>query len=226
MSIHRFLVLALALLPLASHAHRSLPSGITCGSQFTSPQTPLVIPNPKISWANYAIFDCENPIAWYEAEASENQELKFTLTIPVIPRFEDVRMSVVIVGEGLPDLAQDTNVPDSVANYVADKGMGAVVFESPQDQTTCDHLVSELMGKSTTVKDARCHFYEPFGGSNFWVVMDDEYAVPKSGTYKIAIYETNASTAKAALACCDFPEDFLTPYDIPETTCPVCGTGK
>ena len=225
MAIHRSLALALTLL-IGSHAHRSLPSGITCGSQFSSPEAPLVVPNPKISWANYAIFDCNDPIAWYEATTTENQLLEFTITVPVIPRFEDVRMSVVIVGEGLPDLNQDGSVPDAVKDYVDSEGVGAVVFHSPEVQSTCAHLTSEEMIEATTVQDSRCHFYEPFGGSNFWVVLDDNYSVPMPSTYKIALYESNSSTAKASLACCAFPEDFLTLYDIPQTTCPVCGTGK
>ena len=40
----------------AVRAHRSLPSGLTCGAQFGSPDAPLVVPNPAISWANYGIY--------------------------------------------------------------------------------------------------------------------------------------------------------------------------
>ena len=211
-------------------AHRSLPSGITCGSQFASPETALVIPNPAISWATYSMFTCEDPVQWFEASASANQELKFTVTVPVLDRFEFVRMSAVFLGPGLPPISpQDTTLPDSVRQYAAEAGVGGVVFDSPLDQSSCDHLTSEEMKRETTVKDGRCHFYEPFGGSNLWVVMDEVLTIPFSfqdggGVYKIAVYEQFRSTAKASFACCDWPEDFATPFELPETECEVCGT--
>lgn len=207
-------------------AHRSLPSGITCGSQFASPETPLVIPNPEISWANYAIYDCDNPVSWYEAAGSKDQEFKFTVTVPVIERFEDVRMTAVIIGEGLPQLLQDDSkfVPPSVLNYMSANNLGGVMFNSPVEQSTCDHLTSPEMAVETTIEQDRCHFYEPFGGSNLWVIMDDVYKLPTTGTYKIAVYEENQSTAKASFACCDWPEDFRTQFDLPESSCEACGS--
>ena len=90
-------------------------------------------------------------------------------------------------------------------------------------QSTCGHLASEIMFKESAVKEERCHFYEPFGGSNLWVVLDEELAAPEAATYQIAVYETNGRTAKASFACCDWPEDFITSFDIPETECDVCG---
>ena len=39
-------------------AHRSIPAGVTCSSQFFSPETAVTIPNPKVSWASSRIFTC------------------------------------------------------------------------------------------------------------------------------------------------------------------------
>lgn len=204
-------------------AHRSLPSGITCGSQFSSADTALVIPNSEISWANYGIYTCEHPVMWYEVQSDEQQQLKFTVTVPVIDRFENARMSVAIIGPGLEALQDDDSLPDSVKQYAIDMGMGAMIYNSPQDQSSCDHLTSPEMISEVTVKDRRCHFYEPFGGSNLWVILDDIITLPEAATYKIAVFEESGSTAKASFACCDWPEDFVSPYNIPETTCPLCG---
>jgi len=204
-------------------AHRSLPSGTTCGSQFFSPETALTIPNPLVSWASYRIFDCDQPVFWLDAQTeTENQTLHFTVTIPVIERFEDVRMSVVIIGPDLPSLSADANVPEDVSNYINENNMGASLFESLANQTTCDHLQS-VMGDASSVVDDRCHFYEPFGGSNSWVVLDESYPVETVANYKIAVFVEGGTTAKAAFACCDWPEDFVTPYTISETDCPYCG---
>jgi hypothetical protein len=161
-----------------ANAHRSLPSGVSCGSQFSSPETALTIPNTKISWASYRVFDCDDPVFWLEAEADENQQLKFTAIVPTLDRFEDVRMSVVIIGPSLPALPDDANVPDAVVDALAGDGgyMGAVLYESRADQSNCDHLKA-IMGDASSVVDNRCNFYEPFAGSNSWVVMDEEFAV-------------------------------------------------
>eukprot|EP00957_Ditylum_brightwellii_P157736 12005967-Ditylum_brightwellii.AAC.1 len=204
--------------------HRSLPTGVTCGSQFSSPNTPLVIPNPKISWANYAIYTCEHPISWYEAVGDKDDEFKFTITVPVIKRFENVRMTAIIIGEGLPALESEGNIPQEVSQYILDNNLGGVVFKSPKDQSSCDHITSPEMKSETSIVDSRCNFYEPFGGSNLWVVMDRTYALPTTTSYKIAVYEENMSTAKASFACCDWPEDFMTQFEIPESTCEACGT--
>jgi len=102
--------------------------------------------------------------------------------------------------------------------------LGAVVYKSPVDQSTCSHLVSQEMAKESTVKDGRCHYYEPFGGSNLWVVADNAYKLPTTGIFKIAVYEENRSTTKASFACCDWPEDFQTQFQIPKSTCESCGS--
>lgn len=249
----------LATLLKSSSAHRSLPGAITCGPQFGSPDTPLVIPNTKISWANYGIYTCEDPITWFEADADEDQELKFTVTVPVLDRFEDVRMTVVIIGPGLPTLPNDDNVPNSVRKYAGDNNFGGLIYKSPLNQSTCDHLTSPEMIKESFVEDGRCFFYEPFSDTNNWVIMDEilnvgdipiveggkQAKTPKGGknrhlkknepslkskqskastSYKIAFYEEYGTTAKATFACCEWPEDFITPYPIPESECPACGS--
>jgi len=208
-----------------TRAHRSLPGAITCGSQFSSPDSPLVIPNPKISWANYGMYTCEYPVSWFEAEADEDQELKFTVTVPVLDRFKGVRMTVVIIGPGLPPIPDNCkNMPDSVRKYAEDNNFGGVIFKSPVDQSTCDHLTSPEIISETSIKDERCFFYEPFSNTNNWVIMDEVFPVSETAKYKVAFYEENGTTAKATFACCDWPEDFITPYPIPESECPACGS--
>jgi len=122
------------------------------------------------------------------------------------------------------ELTGEESLPDAVVNYATQNELGIAVLTSPDDQSTCDHLASELMSDQSTVKDDRCHFYEPFSGSNLWVVLDDELAAPEAGTYKIAVFEANGMSSKAAFACCDWPEDFITAFTIPETECAACGS--
>jgi hypothetical protein len=184
-------------------AHRFLPSGVTCSSQFFSPETALTVPNPKVSWASYRVFTCgkrmktvrmsffqyfntylsrvhaDEPIFWLEAQVEKNQTLSITVTVPVIDRFEDARISVAVIGPSLPALDDSIVVPDDVRAYSQETGSGVAVLNSPQDQTSCDHLTAELVTEASSVVDNRCHFYEPFGGLSSWVVLDKSLNAPE-----------------------------------------------
>jgi hypothetical protein len=91
-------------------------------------------------------------------------------------------MSVAFMGPSLPALTDDINVPDEIKEYSRTTGSGIVVFKSPQDQTTCSHLNAELMIAESSVVNDRCLFYERFGGSNSWVVLDDTIDVAEVST--------------------------------------------
>ena len=111
---------------------------------------------------------CEHPITWFEATADVNQKLEISITVPEIDRFIDTRMAAVVVGPGLPQLTQKANpdVPVSVLQYASDNRLGGKVYTSPPNQSTCNHMTSPTMITVTTVKDGRCHAYEPFSSSN------------------------------------------------------------
>eukprot|EP00971_Amphidinium_carterae_P038111 749161-Amphidinium_carterae.1 len=44
-----------------------------------------------------------------------------------------------------------------------------------------------------------------------------------NGTYRFAAF-TGGTTAKLSFACCDWPEDFTTPFPMEVADCPFCGT--
>merc|ERR1719487_1957818 len=177
------LLLPVLLLAPEAEAHRSLPDGITCDSQFSTASAPLTIPNPEISWASYRLFTCDHPVFWLQGDFIQDQNIYFTVGVPKLDRFSDVRMTTVLLGPGLP-LTADTidpegvkNIPQEVIDEMASSGLGAQIFESPADQTTCAHM-NQVMTHSTEVVDERCVFHEEFGGSYSWVLADIEtYAV-------------------------------------------------
>lgn len=125
----------------------------------------------------------DHPVTWYEAQVEQNQDIFFTITVPEIERFASTRMSTVILSPALPSLTNSSNnsnyIPEAVRAYADANGMGGLLFESPQDQSSCDHLTSPTMIDAVTVKDGRCHFYEPFGGSNLWTIMDEAFVAPE-----------------------------------------------
>merc|ERR1719189_1943437 len=104
--ISRIFALGLASL-LAVHAHRSLPSGVTCGNQFSTEDDALTIPDPTISWAAYRILTCDAPVMWLKGDFEAGQSMQFTMGLPELERFADVRGSVVIIGPGMPQLSTE-----------------------------------------------------------------------------------------------------------------------
>lgn len=214
----------LSLLVALAAAHRSLPSGVTCGNQFSSEADALTIPDTKISWATYRISTCDAPVMWLKGYFDAGQSMEFTLGLPELDRFEDVRTAVVIIGPGLPELVDEYDiVPQSVKDAIRE-GEGALLVAAPDDQSTCAHIQSEEMGKSSEVKDGRCHFYEEFGGSYNWVLQDDIAFAAEAGEHRFAVFTKNNVATKLWFACCAWPEDFVTPHEIPEPACPYCGT--
>mmetsp|Transcript_17243 Transcript_17243/g.22002 ORF Transcript_17243/g.22002 Transcript_17243/m.22002 type:complete len:692 (+) Transcript_17243:150-2225(+) len=205
-------------------AHRTLPDGVTCGNQFNSSSTALVIPNTAISWASYRIMTCDEPNTWYEGSFIEGQVIKFTVGVPRLERFAHVRMNVVITGPNLPLLStlEKAEIPQAILDEIG--GNGAVLFEAPEDQSTCVHLTSQEMQFASEVVGSRCEFHEEFGDSHSWVLLDEKLMLNSTGTFRMVLYNRKQTATKAWFACCDWPEDFTTPYDMPDANCPYCGT--
>lgn len=155
------------------------------------------------------------------------QLLQFTAGMPLLPRLDPVRMGVVVIGPGMPSLSQadESKVPASVRASIPN-GEGAVLVTSPEDQSTCDHVFSGAMKNSSKVTDGRCHFHEPYADSHSWVLIDNNVSAVDAGLYHFAVFTTTNTPAKVWFACCDWPEDFSTPYPMPDTNCPFCGTSE
>jgi hypothetical protein len=166
---------------------------------------------------------------WFNAMATEGQILTLSVVIPALERFTDVRMSVAVLGPNLTSVDDliAVDLPDQVLNYANQtEGFGAELFKSPQDQSTCAHVESEVFNKHTKVVDGRCHYHEQFGDTNTWVLLDTSLVVPADGDYKIAMFEQQCRTTKAIFSCCAWEDDFETQYDLPESDCPFCGTSN
>jgi len=220
---------ALVLLARLGSSHRTIPEGTTCGLQFSTAEDPLVIPDPSISWATYRNVGCDGPVIYLSAELEESQPIAITIGVPEIERLAPLRPRALITGPGLPALTSEelALLPDEVAAPTG--ANGGIILESPVNQSTCEHLDSEPMAVSATVKDDRCHFYEPFGGSNSWVLIDYAGEAADAGEYTLATWipgpegGDDTQSGKIWVACCEWPEDFATPFDFPEPECSTCG---
>lgn len=192
-------------------AHRPLLTKPSCGVDYGSSATALSVEDPTISWAFKHYADCTNRVLWVSFTNPEpNFNFYAGVGVPTLERFADIRTNALIIGPGLPTLSEEdwSSLPEEVrsdpvwtSSQDDNNNIGAYYHISPADQSTCDHL-GKVMSDSSTVLNGRCDFYEPFGGSHSWRVLDaDNNVIPVSGaTYYVAIFPQNNVSAKYGVA--------------------------
>ena len=146
--------------------------------------------------------------------------------IPPAERFADVRANALVIGPGLPTLDEDlfNSLPDEIRNdpvWTGSFDVGAYYHVAPEDQSTCNHL-GTVMTRDSSVKNGRCNFYEPFGGTISWRVLDaDGNILPQAGaTYHVAVFLQDDTSSKLGIAVGTFVENFITQYELDVPTCP------
>ena len=77
------------------------------------------------------------------------------------------------------------------------------------------------MQAESTVVDGRCDFFEPFGQTHSWRVLDaDNNVIPVQGeTYYVAVFLQDHVSAKFGVALGTWVEDFRTQYTIDTPSC-------
>lgn len=144
--------------------------------------------------------------------------------VPDVERFADVRADALIIGPGLPLLTGEEMalVPEEVkASPVWNNAsIGAILRRSPEDQSTCSHL-GTVMTQSSTVRNGRCDFYERFGDSHSWPILDaDNNTIPVAGaTYHVAVWLQEDTSSKISIALGTWVENFRVPFNIPTPSC-------
>merc|ERR1719424_2263802 len=178
---NRFVILAMALsvvLALASlvQGHRPLTNGPSCGDDFSTSAGAAPVPDPTISWSFKHYLDCRHRAVWM---SFENPRPGFAFYVgvgsPTLERNKALRADALIIGPGLPQLTaeEEALLPQQVKTDAAYRaaGVGAVLRRSPQDQTTCAHL-GPTMTRNSKVVNNRCDFYEPYGATHSWRLLD------------------------------------------------------
>lgn len=224
-SLARFLTLCCSLTTVV--AHRPAVNGPgSCDNDYGSSSTALPLADPLISWSFKHYLDCTHRAVWMETvNPNPNQPFYVGVGIPPVDRQSEVRADALVIGPGLPALtdAEWALIPEQVRNdpvWRSGDNMGAYFHQSPQDQSTCDHL-GTVMQESSTVVDGRCDFYEPFGKTHSWRVLDadNNLLVEQGATYYVAVWLQENTSAKIGIALGTWVENFIAPYAIDTPTC-------
>lgn len=220
------LIFSLSLSPPV-FAHRPLLSRPSCDNDFSSPDTALLIPDPTISWSFKHFADCSARALWMSfINPEENFIFYVGSGVPTESRFADLRVDGIIIGPGLPELSDDDKKYlestasevkkhyDILSTTTSDAKYGALLFRSPVDQSSCAHL-GPTMTRSSEVRNGRCDFYEPYGRTNSWRVLDaDENKIPKENeNYFVATFLQSHVSGKYGVAVGTWRENFYTNFE-------------
>jgi len=221
----RLVVFAVAAITQIDSHRNALTKG-SCDTDWGSSATALQIADPTISWSFSHYFDCSKRAVWMKfTNPAANSIFYVGSGIPTMPRFAGLRVDAMLIGPGLPALVDTSMVPSEVMNDPVMKPggtnkPGGMIFRSPADQSTCAHL-GKTMTDSSTVRNGRCDFYEPYGATNSWRVLDaDNTSIPTSGgTYYVAVWFQQPMSGKLGIAMGTWVENFRAPMTIHTPTC-------
>ena len=137
---------------------------ISAQSSPNSWSAPAPIGDPQVSQVYYCRLEAVRRQIWFRFSGKAGDRIWFQVGVPVIERLRGLRPKAAIVGPGLP---------------LTDIG-----FELPPDQGA---LVFEARGEPR-------EFHEEFTGTSSWIVMEQEYVLPSSGTWYVVAFSDVAAS--------------------------------
>jgi hypothetical protein len=147
---------------------------------------------------------CEYPYFWFKFERPEKfseanpDKMMVGATVPVIARFQSIRVAAALIGPGLPTAGTNSaeSLPGSVQAQIPE-GYGALAVPAIADVSDCEFLEDELslavkgsqyvvssggddvhFAAHTDWAEPRCFFHEEWGGSDMWLVQDKVLELP------------------------------------------------
>ena len=139
---------------------------------YSSAAAALIVEEIDISQVIYYELTSENPQLWLTFETEPEVDLYISLGIPVIVRLKDFRPTLAVLGPGLPEIALPFETPE---------GVGGLTFETGG------------VGEPEA-------FYEPFTGTDSWVLLEDMVVLPGSGQHYVVAYSPSSESGKLWVA--------------------------
>ncbi len=170
-----YLVLAFVVvagIAVSGYCHRPLAiRGIHPG-----PEQALLVPDLAVSQVAYHELTAADPTFWMTVELTGPATLDLSLGVPAIKRLTAFRPSLAVIGSGLPAVS----LPFS-AHLGFDTGVGGVIL------TTTDVADPE-------------QFYEPFTGTDSWILGKWSVDLPAAGRYYVVAYHPSGDAGKLWVA--------------------------
>lgn len=109
----------------------------------------------------------DGPEVWLSFMGQEGQEVYLQLGMPVLDRLENYSPAVALLGPGLPEVKPPFEVPD---------GLGGLLFPSKWQEQE--------------------HFYEPFTGTESWILLEQNVTLPADGQCFVVGYHPDGQPGK------------------------------
>lgn len=136
-----------------------------------SPESAIVVDDPFLSQVVYHEVNAGAEQIWLTFDAKSGDQVYLQLGVPLLDRLEEYHPVMVLTGPGLPIIAAPVDLPDDA---------GAIVLDSAAlDPET---------------------FYEPFTGTSSWIYSGEEYAIPETGKFYVAVAAESGDGGKVWLA--------------------------
>mmetsp|Transcript_20436 Transcript_20436/g.36664 ORF Transcript_20436/g.36664 Transcript_20436/m.36664 type:complete len:670 (-) Transcript_20436:24-2033(-) len=174
----------LILTPIAV-AHKPMVNGVSCGSQFSSPEAALQLPDIDGGyWGAHRVVTCDGPVLWvkFDFDGSASRQLDVTAgslhpkSSAGAERYSDLRVDALVVASGLPSLVSQSIEIDHPSDMTSGQ-----LLRAPGDISTCNHC--ETLDSFATPVSNTCSFYDTFGNFGVYssVHLDKRIQVSSSG---------------------------------------------
>jgi len=212
--------------------------GASCGAQFSTAETALLIPDITVNWAGNRVVTCDGQAMWLKFMVPQDRiGQKLYITAGTLHpdsntddagRFADVRVDAALFGPGLSPVdtgaISDSNPAVVVPSNLASSG---ALFLAADDLSVCDSsmFLAKQVPPLATETDGLCTYFEPLGQTYKAVVLDQVQTIAQMGLHYVSFWTRTGSTAKIwiSVGLVNGNDDFATKFVMPQGTC-NCGS--
>eukprot|EP00239_Pterosperma_sp_CCMP1384_P008350 CAMPEP_0197852684 /NCGR_PEP_ID=MMETSP1438-20131217/21204_1 /TAXON_ID=1461541 /ORGANISM="Pterosperma sp., Strain CCMP1384" /LENGTH=209 /DNA_ID=CAMNT_0043466845 /DNA_START=147 /DNA_END=773 /DNA_ORIENTATION=+ len=201
-SLHLIAAVGLAGL-ITAQAHLVGLNGVTCGKQFSTPQTALLLPSNGL-YGFERVVTCDGPVVWVNISVTAPIELELTAgglhpisSQATSERFKDQTADMVVLADSLPPVDQ------SLVEAPLHGASNGLLLRGADDISTCDHSENlDPFGLVVAVPmpgGRRCGFLDQFGtGGRLYgsVLVDKKVKISEAGMVSIGFWIRGLQTGK------------------------------
>lgn len=156
---HHVLVITLIALIVPSAAHQPFFED----NEFDI-DNPGRIRDPTISTAMYSTLGKVDDVDYYAFNASKNQSILLSITIPQIEGQDNFAPVMALIGPGLPS----GDLPGNISSISTPDNSGFIILPPPLNATA---------------------FFEPFSRTSYWTRQEQYVVAPETGSYLVAVWD-------------------------------------
>jgi hypothetical protein len=129
------------------------------------------IRDPTISTAMYSTLGKADDVDYYAFNASKNQSILLSITIPQIAGQDNFAPVMALIGPGLPP----GYLPGNISNISKPEDAGFIILPAPLNASA---------------------FFEPFSRTSYWTRQEEYVVAPETGSYLVAVWDEKGQVGR------------------------------